>query len=278
MACGGEALEGAMAPESAENGKTALVTGASSGIGAELTRQIASDGYDIVLTARREDRLNELSSELEDRYGVSTTVIPKDLSEPDAPVELFESVQETGVQINTLVNNAGFPVYGRFDETPLEDELAMMQVNMTALTHLTKLYIQPMIDRGDGAILNTASLAAFYSIPRVAVYAATKAYVLSFSEALAHEFKDEGIRVTALCPGPVDTEFMETGNIDKSQAVEGSMYDPTSVAAAGWKGLKGGDRVVRPGLKIKALSRLPRILPRKGATSMVANIFEPKQE
>lgn len=267
-----------MATDSAENGKTALVTGASSGIGAELTRQIASDGNDIVLTARREDRLNELSRELEDRYGVSTTVVPKDLSEPDAPVELFESVRAAGLRVHTLVNNAGFSVYGRFDETPLEDELAMMQVNMGALTHLIKLYIQPMVDRGDGAILNTASLAAFYSIPRIAVYAATKAYVLSISEALAHEFEDEGIQVTALCPGPVDTEFMEKGNIEKSQASEGSMNDPASVAEAGWEGLKAGDRVVRPATKTKFLSRLPRILPRKRATSTVADVFEPKQE
>jgi len=267
-----------MATESPENGKTALVTGASSGIGAELIRKIASDGYDIVLTARREDRLNELSRELEDRYGVSTTVIPKDLSEPDAPVELFESVREAGFQVHTLVNNAGFPVYGRFDETPLEDELAMMQVNMAGLTHLTKLYIQPMVERGDGAILNSASLAAFSAVPRIAVYAATKAYILSFSEALAHEFKDEGIQVTALCPGAVGTEFYEKGNIDESQVSEGSMNDPASVAEAGWEGLKAGDRVVRPATKTKFLSRLPRILPRKMMTSMVAGVFKPKQE
>lgn len=267
-----------MALDSSEDGRTTPITGASSGIGTELARQIASDGYDIVLTARREPRLNDVAGELEDRYDVSTMVVPKDLADPDAPQELFEEVQGEGIRVHTLVNNAGFPVYGRFDEAPLDEELAMMQVNMVALTHLTKLFVQPMIERGEGAILNTASLAAFLPIPRAAIYAATKSYVLSFSEGLAHELTDEGIRVTALCPGAVDTEFMEKGNMDGSSISEGPTNDPASVAKAGWNGVKSGDRIVRPAMRTKFISRLPRILPRKRVTSVTADAFKPTSE
>jgi short-subunit dehydrogenase len=166
---------------SSPDDNAALVTGASGDIGAALTRQIATDGYDFVLTAQRERRLTALAQELEEDHGVTTTIIPKDLADPGAPPELFKEVRNAGIDVHTLVNVAGFPVYSRFNDTPIEEELEMMQVNMVALTHLTKLFAEPMVERGDGAILNVASLAAYAPMPRLAVYAATKAYVLSFS-------------------------------------------------------------------------------------------------
>lgn len=259
---------------SADN-DTALVTGASGGIGAALTRQIASDGYDIVLTARRKHRLDEIAEEIEDHHGITTTVIAKDLAESNAPREMFEEVRDAGSHVHTLVNVAGFPVYGRFDETPIEEELEMMQVNMVALTHLSKLFVRPMIERGDGAILNVAGLAAYPPMPRLAVYAATKAYVLSFSEAIAHELADDGIQVTTLSPASVDTELYEKSEVGETNvADESSMNDPASVAAAGWKGLKNGDRLVRPSMRAKLLPQVFRTLPQSKITSLGAKATE----
>lgn len=268
-----------MTTESFEGNRTALVTGASSGIGAELTREIADDGFDIILTARREDRLTEIGEELENQYDVTATVISKDLADPDAPRELFEEIRDTGLHVHTLVNNAGFPVYGRFDETPLEEELEMMQVNMVALTHLTKLFARPMVERRDGAILNVASLAAYAPGPRLAVYAATKAYVLSFSEAVTHELADEGIQVTTLCPASVDTEVFEKSELGEAKlAEEDSLNDPTSVAEAGWNGLKAGDRIVRPSMRAKLMPQLFRILPQTKITEMAADATKKTSE
>lgn len=259
--------------------QTALVTGASGDIGGALARQIASDGYDLVLTARRKDRLTDLAQELKEGYGVTATVISKDLVDPNAPKELFEEVHDAGIHVHTLVNVAGFPVYGRFDDTPIEKELEMMQVNMIALTYLTKLFAKPMIERGDGAILNVASLAAYAPMPRLAVYAATKAYVLSFSEAIAHELTDEGIQVTTLCPASVDTELFEKSEVgDTNLAEEDSLNDPTSVAEAGWNGLKAGDRIIRPSMQAKLMPQLFRILPQTKITEKAADATKKTSE
>lgn len=259
--------------------RTALVTGASSGIGAELTRQIAGDGYDLVITARREHRLSEIAREVEEDHGVAATVIPKDLADPDSPQELFEEVQEQGIDVHTLVNNAGYPVYGRFDKTPIEEDLDMIQVNLVALTHLTKLFVRPMIERGDGKILNVGAGGGFFPLPRLASYGATKAYVLSFSEAIAHELADEGIQVTVLCPGSVDTEVWEKSEVGETGlADESSMSDPTSVAEAGWNGLKAGKRIIRPSMQAKLYTQLPRILPRSKMTAMAASGTEKTSE
>lgn len=255
------------------------MTGASSGIGAELARQIAGDSYDLVITARRERRLKELARELEENHGVVTTVIPKDLTDPNSPQELFEEVQEQGMEVHTLVNNAGYPVYGRFDKTPLEEELDMIQVNLVALTHLTKLFVRPMIERGEGAILNVSAGGGFFPLPRIACYGATKAYVLSFSEAIAHELADEGIQVTALCPGSVDTEVWEKSEVGETGlADEGVMSDSTPVAEAAWNGLKAGKRIVRPSRQAKLYTRLPRILPRSKMTAIAASATEKTSE
>lgn len=259
--------------------RTALVTGASGDIGAALSRQIASDGYDLVLTARREDRLSDLAQELEAAHGVTATVIPEDLANPDAPQDLFEAVQDAGIDVHTLVNVAGFPVYGRFSDTALDEELAMLQVNVVALTHLTKLFASEMVERGDGAILNVASLAAYAPMPRLAVYAATKAYVLSFSEAIAHELAEDGIQVTTLCPASVDTELFEKSAVGETNlADDETLNDPTSVAAAGWNGLRAGDRIVRPSMRAKLMPQLFRFLPQTKITEKAADATKKASE
>ena len=179
---------------------TALVTGASSGIGLELATLLAKDRHDLVLVARGRERLDGVARGLTEEFGVAATVLPADLTDPSAPIDIALALAERKLAIDILVNNAGFGVYGFFAQTPLEKELAMIQVNITALTHLTKLLLPGMLERRRGRILNVASTAAFQPGPLMAVYYATKAYVLSFSEALANETAGTGVTVTALCP------------------------------------------------------------------------------
>lgn len=253
---------------------TALVTGASSGIGRELADVIAADGHDVILTARREERLRDVATELETDHGVDTEVFPQDLAEPTAASDLYEAVQDAGIDVDVLINNAGVPVYGDFHETDLEAEQNVMQVNMVTLTELTKLFLPGLVDHNEGIILNMASLASLYPLPRKAVYTGTKAYVLSFSRALAHELADEGVTVTAVCPGVVETEYADRGNVDASNTMEGVTNDPRSVAEAGWEGAKDGDRIVFPSTFASYGSQLIRLLPRKQATKIGESTVE----
>jgi len=252
---------------------TVLITGASGGIGTALVRHITDDGYDVVLTARREKRLKELAEEVKDEHGVSATVVTKDLSEPGSSRELYEEVQEGGTEIHTLINNAGFGVYGRFDETNGDAETDMIRVNITALTNLTKLFLPQMVKRDSGGIINLGSLASYYPSPRSAVYGASKAYVLSFSRALAQEFNDESVTVTALCPGPVETEFVD-GEMEGSNITEGISHTPEEVAKAGWKGYNSGKRVVLPSKSISLFAQATRLMPERLATRLGENAME----
>lgn len=187
--------------------KTALITGASSGIGLEFANLLAKDGYHVVLTARNEKRLSEIANELKAKHGVDVTVLAKDLSLTDAAEELTAEILAKGIEVDILINNAGFAAYGPFDETSWKDEKDMIQVNITALTTLTKQLLPGMIKRNRGKILNVASTAAFQPGPLMAVYYATKAYVLSFSEAIDYELSHTNVSVTALCPGATATNF-----------------------------------------------------------------------
>lgn len=243
-------------------GTTALVTGASSGIGYELTKLFAADGYDVVLVARRADRLESIAGETERDYGVTATVVPQDLATDDGPQELFDEVRSRGIEVHTLVNNAGFGNFGRFDETDLQTETTMIALNVTAVTQLTKLFGRPMLERGDGAVLNVASMAGLAPTPRQAVYSSTKAYVLSFTEAVGAEFADRGVAVTALCPGPVATEFFDHGDLGSSGMGEESRVDPATVARAGYDGLQAGERIVIPSRRMRFLAQAKRALPR----------------
>lgn len=253
---------------------TVLITGASSGIGAELTRVVASEGYDVVLTARREERLREVADVVEDEHGVEAEVIPKDLSKSEAPQELYDETVVSGTEIHTVINNAGFPVYGRFDESDLGAELDMIAVNMTAVTHLSKLFLPEMVERGEGGLLNAASIASYYPTPEMSVYAATKAYVLSLSLALENEFRDDGVTVTAYAPGPVETEFMERGGVDESHIDSGMTHDAETVARKAWEGYTAGKRVVYPSKSIWFFVQTGRFIPQKTAVSFGKNGIE----
>lgn len=187
----------------------ALVTGASSGIGVEFARLLAEQGHDLVITARREDRLNELAEEIREAHGVEVEVVPADLGDPDAPLSLFEKTEGEGKPIDVLINNAGFGTQGTFTEIPWERTQLQMQLNLRALTELTWRYLNVMQDRKSGYILNVASIGAFLPIPSYATYGAGKAYVRNFTEAVAAEAQGSGVKVTVLCPGPTTTEFTE---------------------------------------------------------------------
>lgn len=248
---------------------TALITGASSGIGLALARVFAGDGVDVILSARSEDRLRELANEVRETYRVKARVIPADLSRPGQAQKIYDRVVATGWQVDCLVNNAGFGVYGDFAETDWMAEAAMVQVNIVALTQLTKLFLPEMIARGRGKILNVASTAAFQPGPMMAVYFATKAYVLSFSEAIAHELRGTGVHVTALCPGATETGFQRAAGATGSRVFD-SRKLPTGadVAVYGYKVLQRQKRVAVHGAINKMLAFGTRLLPRRAVVAI----------
>lgn len=246
------------------NGKkrqTALVTGASGGIGLELARSLARQGFDLVLVARRKDELDKLAKELAADHGVDTTVIATDLGTLDAPEKLFASLK--GTPIDVLVNNAGFGTYGKFWEIENTRDLQQIQLNVAALVNLTKLFVKPMVERKRGRILNVASTAAFQPGPLMAVYYATKAFVLSFSEAIATELAGTGVTVTALCPGPTESGFQASAKMQESGLFKSlPVADSKSVAEAGIAGLLKGKVIVVPGLVNKIGIQANRLTPR----------------
>lgn len=255
---------------------TALITGASSGIGRELARCFARDRRDVVLVARSEDKLEELAVELQQAHGVTARVLPSDLSREEAPREIFERLESEGVAIEYLVNNAGFGSYGPFAETGWDRESQMIRVNVAALTHLTKLFLPPMLRRRSGKILNVASTAAFQPGPLMAVYFATKAYVLSFSEAVAAEARGSGVTVTALCPGPTWSGFGAAAEMEHS-GLFARPGIPTSaaVAAYGYRAMRRGKRVAVQGLLNKTLAASVRFTPRWVAAEVARLMTEP---
>lgn len=241
---------------------TALVTGASRGIGYELARLFAGTGYDVVLVARSEDELREGADYFEDRFGVESHVLPADLSDPGAPQEVYDACQKRDLTVDVLVNNAGFGTHGPFLETDLQSELDLMQVNITAVTHLTKLFARDMADSGGGKVLNVASGAGFAPGPNMAVYHASKSYVVSFSEAIAEELAED-VTVSCLCPGPVDTGFQErAGDQSKNLYRWFVSRDARSIARAGYRGLMRGETVIIPGILLKTAIFGRRFVPR----------------
>lgn len=247
----------------------ALVTGASSGIGYEFAQLFAKDGKNIVIVARAQDKLEELKTEIENKYGTTVRVIPKDLSDPQAPQEIFSELVKEAINIDVLVNNAGFGVYGIFSDTDLQEELTMIQVNATSLIHLTKLFLKGMVDNRSGNILNVASVCSFLSTPLESVYCATKALVLHFSEALANELQGTGVSVTCLCPGLVKTEFQKRAHMENSRIMKRKMMDAATVAEAGYKAMKRGRGIVIPGFEYKFAPLFARFAPRNVVTRVV---------
>jgi short-subunit dehydrogenase len=254
--------------------QTALVTGASGGIGLELARLFAADGYDLVLVARSKDKLTQISEELGAQFKVSAHVLMKDLARAESPREIFAELEAAGVSVDVLVNNAGFGSYGLFAEADERAQLEMLQVNVVALTHLTKLFLTGMIARGRGRVLNVASTAAFQPGPLMAVYYATKAYVLSFSEAIANELAGTGVSVTALCPGPTETGFVAAAGMEKSKLFEANVMDARTVALAGYRGMREGKAIVIPGLRNNIMARSVGFAPRSLVTKIVRRVQE----
>ncbi|HEX8895840.1 MAG TPA: SDR family oxidoreductase [Terriglobales bacterium] len=256
--------------------KTALITGASSGIGLELAHLFARDGYRLVLLARNRNTLRQIGDDLQARYSVTVRIAPKDLAHPATPTELYQELQEAGVVLDVLVNNAGFGLSGAFQTTDWNMENELMQVNMVAATHLTKLFL-PQIRAREGKIMNVASTAAFQPGPFMSVYYASKAYLLSFSEALAEELEGSGVTVTCLCPGPVKTNFQRRAYLEGTAMVNSPLLvDVREVARLGYEGMMRGKRLVIPGWKNRAGVELLRISPRAVVTKVVRRLQEKK--
>lgn len=231
--------------------RTALVTGASSGIGAEIARDLARRGHGVTLVARREDRLQALADELATAHAVRTEVLAADLADPSSRAELVDAVSERGLTIDVLVNNAGLTTSGPVHRSDVEEELRMVRVDVEAVVDLCSRVLPGMVERGRGALLNVASVAAFQPLPGQAGYGGAKAFVLAYTEGIAGEVKGRGVTVTALCPGPVRTGFGEAGGLDTEEseaALPSFMWVPADeVARAGVEGLDRGRRVVIPG-------------------------------
>lgn len=249
---------------------TALVTGATSGIGLAIAHELAGRGHDLVIVARRPEELDRIAAELATRHSVRVHPIALDLSAPDAADRLSATLPDDYRPIDVLVNNAGFAQFGPFVDADPEAESAMLQLNVLALTRLTRLLLPGMVERGAGRILNVASTAAFLPGPGMAVYYATKAYVLSFSEALAEEIRGTGATVTVLCPGPTRTGFQARAEMEESRLVKGKrIMDPKTVARIGVDAALHGDPLAIPGIMNRIQTLLPRLLPRSVVPRLV---------
>ena len=251
-----------------------LVSGASSGIGLELAKLFAEQKKDLILVARSKEELNKLAEELRKKHDISVEVIVKDLSVVGSAQELFDEVQAKNVEVETIINNAGFGDYGKFAETSLQKERAMMQLNMITLTELCKLFVQPMVEKKQGTIVNVASTAAFQPGPLMAVYFATKAYVLHFSEAIQNELQDSGVHVMALCPGPTRSGFQEAADMEASSLVQGKIPTAKDVAEFAMAQLEKKKVVAVHGWKNKLLVFLNRTATR----NIVVNIVRKLQD
>jgi short-subunit dehydrogenase len=242
--------------------ETVLITGASSGIGWELAKCFAADGCRLILVARKGDALQALAEELRQEHRTQSEVLTADLARPGTPTRIFEHLQSAGTRLDVLVNNAGFGAQGKFAELPVERQLEMLQVNITAVTHLTRLFLPGMIERRRGGILNVASTAAFQPGPGMAVYYATKAFVLSLSEALSEEVAGTGVTITALCPGPTDTNFATAANARFSHRFKKAAMSAQEVARVGHRAFREGHAIAIAGFRNRLLALSVRFAPR----------------
>lgn len=261
---------------------TALITGASSGIGREFALLLAQRGYDIVITARREDRLQTLAEEVREAHGVAVDVIAHDLGTTGAAEALYDQVtgESSGLakDIDILINNAGFGVYGNSWDMDNQRVKTMLELNMTSLTTLTHRYCADMVKRGRGRVLQVSSIGAFQPAPLYASYAATKAYVLYFSQALNWELKGTGVTVSTLCPGLTETEFHEVADHIKPKSMDSLMMSARKVAQIGLKGMFKGKAVVTPGFMNKLTQWMVGAMPRSWATAIAGKMMKGKRE
>lgn len=257
--------------------KTALITGASSGIGKELATIHANRGGDLILVARRKEKLEALKQELEEKYKINVVLIVKDLTQLDAPQEIYDEIKSKNIQVDYLINNAGFGGHGKFHERSLKDDLAMINLNVVALTLLTKLFLPEFVERNSGKILNVSSTASFMPGPLQAVYFATKSYVTFLSNAIAEELHDTKITVTNLMPGATETEFAKVSQMDKTDLFEKTV-SAYSVALDGYNGLLEGKLDIVSGLKPmqKVMMRMIPFTPKKMILKQVREMQEIK--
>jgi hypothetical protein len=257
-------------------GKWALITGASAGIGVALAAQLAGEGTHLVLTARRLDRLQALAAKLQSEHGIRTEVFAADLANPDGPQQIYEFTRQKGIEIELLINNAGFGQYGELQNVETKRLLDMVQVNCNAVVHLTRLYLADMVPRRHGDILILASTASFQAVPYISTYAATKAFDLLFAEGLAEEMKPHGIRVCALCPGSTESEFHAVAG----QEEFGTKNRETAekVARTGLEALAEGRSYVISGLGNYLGAQSQRLVPRRMVTSIAAKMFRPNKQ
>jgi uncharacterized protein len=243
--------------------KYALVTGATSGIGFELARLLAKDGYSLFVVARSADRLQAVADEFKQQFSVEVTPLPKDLFRPEAAKEIYDEIKSRGVEINVLVNDAGQGEMGKlFVDYDLERDVDMIQLNITSVVSLTKFFLKDMISRNEGKILQLASLVSKYPSPLQAVYAASKAFVLSFTEALINEVNDTNVTITALMPGATDTDFFHKADAtDTVTYREMELSNPADVAADGYKALMAGERKIVSGFKNKMMAAMTNVMP-----------------
>ena len=256
--------------------KTALITGASSGIGETFARELASRKTNLVLVARSQDKLEQLAMELATEHQVKADVIVKDLTEPAAGQAVFDRVKAQDLSIDLLINNAGFGDYGTFSDRPLSKQMAMVQLNIMVLVELTGIFLPLMQQQGNGGIINISSIAGFQPLPYMSVYAATKAFVLNFTEALWAENKNSGVNILAVCPGPTESEFFERADFPDTfaGATPGSMTKREAVVKEALKAMdKQQSTVVTGGLSNQLLVNVPRFVPRDWLVSAVEKQF-----
>lgn len=242
--------------------ETVLITGASSGIGLELAKCFAADGSRLVLVARNQEALEKLAEELRQKYKIETVVLPADLILPEAPKQIFDKLASQKISVDVLVNNAGFGLHGQFTEMPLQRQLEIIKVNVLALTELTGLFLPGMLRRRGGGILNVGSVAGFVPGPNLAIYYASKAFVQSFSEALAEELDGTGVSVTVLCPGPTETNFGTVARGEKVRVSQVRKMSAEAVARHGHYAFRNRKVIAVPGLQNRVLISLTRVLPR----------------
>lgn len=257
--------------------KTALITGASSGIGNSLATELAKNGYNLILIAEKAGKLNLQANKIRAEYGINIIEITKDLTHPNAAQEIYDELE--GKNVDVLVNNAGVGQKEKFHDSDIEKDLTIIHLNIEALVRLTKLFVKDMINRGDGKILNVGSVAGFQPGPLLAVYHASKAFVVSFSESLAKELEDTGVSVTVLCPGPTDTQFFERADMENARILEdGIVMEPDKIAEIGFDALMNEVRVVIPGMSNKILTFTRRLIPQSMQASLHKKFYEVKEE
>jgi len=257
-------------------GKWALITGASAGIGVEFATQLAAGGTHLVLTARRRDRLEALSEKLKGAHKIQTEIIVADLAQPDAPEKIYGLTKQQGMVIELLINNAGFGQYGELTQVETQRLLNMVQVNCTAVVHLTRLFLPDMIARNSGYVLIVASTASFQAVPYISTYAATKAFDLLFAEGLAEEMKPHGVRVCALCPGSTESEFHAIAGQERFTSKNQETAE--KVARTGLQALAAGKSYAISGLGNYLGAHSQRMVPRRMVTRIAANMFRPDKK